>query len=144
MTSPSRDNPTLRDTVAATLADHPVGIGFLFGSHARGEAHDRSDVDVAVAFADSAPGDPGHVDARLALGADLALALATDDIDVVDLQSAPTPLVRAVFRDGDRLVGSDEEARRLREALLDDAEKHTRSPAERFDDALAAVDDHLA
>ena len=144
MTGPSRDDPTVRGTVAATLADHPVSVGFLFGSRARDEAHDRSDVDVAVAFEDAAPGNADHMNARLALGADLALALGTDDVDVVDLRSASPGFVRAVFRDGDRLVGSDEEARRLRDRLLNDAEEDPRSPAERFDDALAAIDDHLA
>jgi hypothetical protein len=52
-------------------------------------------------------------------------------------------IVHAVFRDGNRLVGSDGEARRLRERLLADAGEDPRSPDERFDDALAAVDDHL-
>ncbi|WP_119820913.1 type VII toxin-antitoxin system MntA family adenylyltransferase antitoxin [Halalkaliarchaeum desulfuricum] len=146
MDSPRRDDRSIRETVAATLADHPVSVGFLFGSRARGEVHDRSDVDVAVAFEDTDPGEPGHVDAHLRLGADLALALGTDVVDVVDLQAASPSLVRAVFRDGDRLVGSTDDAGRLREALLDDsdAEADHRSPAERFDDALAAIDDHLA
>ena len=144
MDSPSCDGRSIKETVAATLADHPVSVGFIFGSQARGEAHDQSDIDVAVAFADTDPGESGHMDARLALGADLALALGTDDVDVVDLQTASPSLVRAIFRDGVCLVGSKEDARRLRKALLDDTEIDQRSPAERFDEALAAIDDHLA
>ena len=144
MDSSSRDDRSIRETVAATLAEHPVSVGFVFGSQARGEAHDQSDIDVAVAFEDTDPGDPGHMDARLALGSDLALALGTDDIDVVDLQSASPSLIRAVFRDGDRLVGNKDDARRLRKVLLGDVEIDNRSPAERFDEALAAIDDHLA
>jgi predicted nucleotidyltransferase len=144
MASPSCDDRSVREIVATTLSDHPISVGFLFGSRARNEAHDRSDVDVAVVFEDTEPGDPGHVNARLALGADLALALGTDDVDVVDLRSASPSLVRAVFRDGDRLVGTADDERRLREALLDDGDTDPRSPAERFDDALAAIDDHLA
>jgi len=144
MASPSCDDQSVREVVAATLSDHPVSVGFLFGSWARGEAHERSDVDVAVAFADTEPGEPGHVNARLALGADLSLALGTDDVDVIDLRSASPALVRAVFRDGDRLVGTADDERRLREALVDEADVDPRSPAERFDDALAAIDDHLA
>lgn len=139
-----RNDTSIRETVATALADHPVSVGFLFGSRARGESHDRSDVDVAVVFADSEPGEGGHVDARLALGADLALALGTDDVDVVDLESASPSLVRAVFRDGDRLVGSESDTARLRTALLDDTDPDPRTPRERFDDALDAVDDHLA
>jgi hypothetical protein len=63
---------------------------------------------------------------------------------VIDLRAASPALVRTVFRDGDRLVGTDAEARRLRDTLLDDTDEASRSPAERFDDALAAIDDHLA
>jgi len=141
MGAPSRDDRSIRDTVAATLVDHPISVGFLFGSRARGEAHDSSDVDVAVAFE---AGASGTLDARLSLGADLALALGTDDVDVIDLRTASPALVRAVFRDGDRLVGTEAEARRLRDALLEATDEEPRSPAERFDDALAAIDDHLA
>lgn len=133
----------IRETVAATLADHPVAVGFLFGSRARGDPHDGSDVDVAVAFDDGARGAATRLEAQLALGADLALALGTDDVDVIDLRTASPSVVRAVFRDGDRLVGSAGAADRLRESLLDD-DSHDRSRAERFDDALAAIDDHLA
>ncbi len=140
MGTPNREGRSIRDTVADTLADHPVSVGFLFGSRARGEAHDSSDVDVAVAFE---AGASGTLDARLSLGADLALALGTDDVDVIDLRTTSPTLVRAVFRDGDRLVGTEAEVRRLRDALLEDTAEESRSPAERFDDALAAIDDHL-
>jgi len=132
------------ETVESVLADHPVSVGIVFGSRARGESHEHSDIDVAVAFEDRQPGDSGHLDARLGLGADLALALGTDDVDVVDLRSAPPALVRAIFRDGKRVVGTDEAAIQLREKLLDDTTEDRRSQTERFDDALAAIDDHLA
>lgn len=123
------------------LVDHPVTLGFLFGSRARGDADTESDVDVAVVFDDAGPEESGR---RLRLGVDLALALGTDDVDVVDLRSAPPALVRAVVRNGERLVGGEEAAERLREERLDRADEESRAPAERFDDALAAIDDHLA
>lgn len=141
MDAPSRDDRSIRDTVADTLADHPVSVAFLFGSWARGESHNRSDIDVAVAFEAGRSGSP---DSRLSLGADLALALETDDVDVIDLRAASPALVRAVFREGDRLVGTEAEARWLHDALLEDADEKLRSPAERLDNALAAIDDHLA
>ena len=137
------DDNSIREVVGATLSDHPISVGILFGSHARGEAHDRSDIDVAVVFEDTDPGDAGHLDARLALGADLALALGTDDIDVVDIQSASPSLVRAIVRDGDRLVGSEADVEHLRTMVCDDTASDSRSPDERFDEALAAIDDHL-
>lgn len=138
------DERSVSETARAVLTDHSVTVGYLFGSHARGDADAGSDIDVAVAFEDCKPGDPGHADRRLALGVDLALAFGTDDIDVVDLRSAAPSVVRAVFSEGERLVGSDGAVDRLREQLLDDIDGDSRSPAERFDDALAAIDEHLA
>lgn len=73
----------VRATVARVLAEHPVSVGFLFGSHARGEATDRSDVDVAVAFTGATPADPAENDQLFGLSADLARALGTDDVDVI-------------------------------------------------------------
>ncbi len=143
MGAPNPDDGAIHDLVADTLTDHPIQLGFLFGSRARGEAHEKSDVDVAVAFEPDAY-ESNRLEARLKLGADLALELGTDDVDLIDLRAASPALVRAVFRDGDRLIGTDAEARRLREVLLDDADEESRSPADRFDDAIAAVDDHLA
>ena len=134
----------VRETVTAVLADHPVVVGLLFGSQARGEATAASDIDVAVAFEECEPGDPGHLETLLSLDTDLVLALGTGDVDVIDLRSASPALVRAVFADGEVLVGSPADARRLRERLLAQADENPRSPAERLDDAIAAIDDHLA
>ena len=56
---------------------------------------------------------------------------------------APPSLVRTVFCDGDRVVGSETEAHRLRATVVERKEDDPRSPAERFDDALAAIDGHF-
>lgn len=141
MTPPTDDGKSVHDIVAETLVDHPVSVGLLFGSRAREATHDRSDVDVAVAFEEETA---GHFEARLTLGSDLALTLGTDDVDAVDLRRASPSLVRAVFRDGDLLVGTEAEAKQLKTALLEDVPDDERSPADRFDDALASIDDHLA
>jgi len=139
------DGVPVRETVSDVLADHPVRLGLLFGSRAREEAHESSDVDVAVVFEDLEPGDPRYTDVLFGLGADLAIALGTDDVDVVDLRRASPALVRVAFADGTVLVGDDRDVRELRERLLASAdEDESRSPAERFDDVLASIDDHLA
>lgn len=148
MTDASTDDcdAPVHETVADVLADRPVRLGLLFGSRARGETHESSDVDVAVVFDGLEPGDTEYTDVLFGLGADLSVALGTDDVDVVDLRRASSSLVRAVFDEGTVLVGDESDARELRERLLADAEDgtETRSPADRFDDVLAAIDDHLA
>jgi predicted nucleotidyltransferase len=138
------DKDAVGETVRTVLADYPVTVSFLFGSLARGDATDTSDIDVAVAFADQSSEVTDQTEQRLALSTDLALELGTDAVDVVDIRGAPPALVRSVFADGTRLVGTKQDANRLRNQLLTDADAAQRSPAERFDDALAALDDHLA
>ena len=123
----------------------PVSRGEGGRREAGDPAADDDDVDVAVVFEDLEPGDPRYTDVLFGLGADLAIALGTDDVDVVDLRRASPALVRVAFADGTVLVGDDRDVRELRERLLASAdEDESRSPAERFDDVLASIDDHLA
>jgi predicted nucleotidyltransferase len=133
---------TLRETLVGVLTEYPVSVAFLFGSHARGETHDSSDVDIGVVFDSSQAGESGYNETLLGLSADLAVVLETDDVDVVDLRRAAPSLVRSVFEHGERLVGSEQTADKHRAELCH--EEGGPSPAERFDDALAAIDDHLA
>lgn len=80
----------LVERLGGALARHPeVRLALLFGSRARGGGGSGSDVDVAV---------DGSAD-RLALAAELA-AVAGTDVDVVDMQTAGYPLLRALLRDG--------------------------------------------
>lgn len=135
-----------RDKVKSVISKHPapVSIAIIFGSLARDETHEHSDVDVAVAFDDLEPGEPGYNKALLGLSADLAAALETDDIDLVDIQRASPSLARSVFDEGMLVVGTEEDARELRERLVNDTEDEDRSPAERFDEILTSIDEHLA
>jgi len=144
MTADTDDASPVSETVSAVLAEHPVSVGILFGSRARGNAHEHSDVDVAVAFDGLEPGEPGYNDVLFGLGADLATALGTDDVDVVDLRRASSGLVRTVVDEGELVVGTERDLQDLCERLLDGEVDGDRSPAERFDDVLAAIDDHLA
>ncbi|MFB6177406.1 MAG: nucleotidyltransferase domain-containing protein [Halobaculum sp.] len=124
-------------TVQSVLDSHPVSVGLLFGSHAREATHDRSDVDVAVVFDGVESGDSGYNDAFLGLSADLAVALGTDDVDLVDLEQAPASLVRTVLDHGVWLVGTEDE-HDLRTHLGVDEE--SRSPTDRLEAALAGSD----
>lgn len=93
----------LRTRVVPVLEAHDVRLAYLFGSHAKGEATELSDVDLAVSF------DVG-VDVRKAQGElldALVLELKTDRIDLVLLEEIPPPLAFRIIRDGERLVARD-------------------------------------
>lgn len=137
-------DPSLHETIATVLSDHPVTVGILFGSRARGDPDVGSDVDVAIAFEDVEPGDPGYNEALFGASADLSEALATDDVDVVDVRQAPPELARTIFEEGTVVVGTNDGVEAVRNAVVAASAAETRSPAERFDDVLAAMDDHLA
>lgn len=134
------DDGEIQETIRSVFAAHPVSVGYVFGSLARGEAHQNSDVDVAVAFEQDADVNPSE--RILSLGADLVLELGTDDIDVVDLRRTSPKVARSVLDHGIRLVGTAEGEREL-EAELPQPDRDEPSPAKRFDDALDAIESHL-
>jgi len=127
----------------STLDDAPVRLAILFGSRATGRTHARSDIDLAVEFADLEPGDPAYNETFFALSAALSDVLGTDDIDLIDIRSLSQSLARSVFDDGILLFGTVDRVETLRASILSD-EPDERSPGDRFDDALRRIDEHLA
>ncbi|HXT52430.1 MAG TPA: nucleotidyltransferase domain-containing protein [Thermoanaerobaculia bacterium] len=89
------------------LAKRPEVLeAYLFGSTARGEQQEHSDVDVAVYVNRAAtPATPFGYAADLAT--ELMRALATNSIDVVVLNDAPPLLYGRVLRDGIRICSRD-------------------------------------
>lgn len=75
------------ETLQEVLQEHSVQLALLFGSHATGESHSRSDIDIAVEFDTVSPSDSAYNEAFLGLDADLSEALETDNVDLVDLQT---------------------------------------------------------
>jgi len=99
----------LRAAAAAVLADEPVCVAYLFGSHARGEASQLSDV--ALLAPDVLPHD--RLDLRLrVIGCLSTTACIPDsDLDVVVLDESPLTLTGRVIRDGIVIYSADESAR---------------------------------
>ena len=83
---------------------HPVQI-ILFGSHARGDAHPQSDVDLLVVFSELADKRKTAVDIRRAL-ADLPMAkdiLVTTPEELVRQRDQVGTILRAAQREGEIL-----------------------------------------
>jgi predicted nucleotidyltransferase len=91
-----------------------VAAAYLFGSFARGEAREGSDVDVAILFRDEPPRTLAAVPAEIEDALTRALGRSTQ---VVVLNGAPADLVHRVLRDG-RLVCEHDKAARVRYEVL--------------------------
>jgi predicted nucleotidyltransferase len=98
----------MRDRIRTRLEEVPgLVAGYLFGSHARGEARAKSDVDVAI-WLEQAP--RSFDEYPFDLAADLEQELGVR-VDLVVLNGAPSDLVHRVLRDGELLVERDRSAR---------------------------------
>ena len=92
---------------------HPVQI-ILFGSHARGEAHPQSDVDLLVVFSELADKRKTAIDIRRAL-ADLPVAkdiLVTTPEELARQRDWVGTALRSAQREGEILYKNDQSIRR--------------------------------
>lgn len=124
----------LRAGAPAAFEGTPVRFAYLFGSHARGDAGPRSDVDVAVHLGAA----PADLDLQLDLVRRLARATGVET-EIVVLDEAPLRLVERVLREGRLIHSVDEPARvayesRMRRVCADFA-----IHADRLDRALIAA-----
>jgi predicted nucleotidyltransferase len=86
--------------------DPDLAAAYLFGSHARGQPHRASDVDIAVVLrADLSAS--ARWRKRLELIDSAASILSRDDVDLVILEEVPSALGHRVLRDGRLVVDRD-------------------------------------
>jgi predicted nucleotidyltransferase len=84
----------LRRIVLDALGEHDAAV-WLFGSCARGEARQHSDIDIAILPRDELPsGFFGELDA------DLEESTIPYDVDLVDLRNADPVLIAEILREG--------------------------------------------
>ena len=157
MDKTSRLDLKLRSFFAEARSQFPVGLAYLFGSQATGQAEARSDYDVAVLF----DGDVS-TDDRYLLTHQLTELLDTG-VDLVDLALAPVELVYNVIATGQilyekhRTTRVEFEARVLglyfdqlpilraeRRALLEETREDYDAGVERYRTALRATEKMLA
>lgn len=101
----------LRAHAAEVLDGEPVLFAYLFGSHAMGRAHPRSDVDVAVYLDESVPA-ARYLDLSLRLAGRLERAARVGPVEAtVVLNEAPIVLAGRILRDREVIYSRDEAAR---------------------------------
>jgi predicted nucleotidyltransferase len=126
----------------AVFEEHPVECAILFGSHATATTHPRSDIDIAVALELTDRTDPAYNDAFFSLSAEVSETLGADDVDLVDIHTLSPRIGEAVFEQGLLLFGDPESVADLR-TQVSAASNTAQSPRQRFDQALAKIDEHL-
>jgi predicted nucleotidyltransferase len=107
--------PAVPPSIAGLLADalatlQPPGLAsaYLFGSHARGQPHRESDVDLGLLLArDRFPNPASRFDERVRLTALLMATLGQNAVDVVVLNDAPPGLGRRIVTEGRRVYCAD-------------------------------------
>ena len=104
------------DAIRGVLDAAEVEFVLLFGSHARGEATDSSDLDIAVGFPDCMS-DRTRFRARNRIDATLQ-EHAEGTVDVSDIDTLPVAVQHAALREGIVLCGDGD-------AVADDRERVT-------------------
>jgi predicted nucleotidyltransferase len=129
------------DGMIEYLEQTPVVFALLFGSHARGTAESKSDVDVALRLSEEMD-DRERFRTRNRIDAELQ-QFADGFVDVSDIDALPTEVAYATLQDGVALVGDESTVRTCRERVAD-AYERTADDRERerreFIDRLARGD----
>ncbi len=113
------DYPIIEQLKQLAENDDEIVALWLYGSRAKGAAHESSDYDLAVAFKTFIKDDPLAERLRpecLALDWQQALDLSEKALSVVDINQAPIPLAFEIV-DADSVLFSRDENRLWRETL---------------------------
>lgn len=130
----------VRDAVISRLEEAPVSLALLFGSYATGRATGGSDVDFAVEYDDEIAVAAGL---HLSLVADLTRILGRDDVDVVQLTTVDPRIAVAALEHGQLLVGTPEDASRLRDRLETARRRREALVRSRVEDAERKIERRL-
>lgn len=81
-----------------------IAAVYLFGSHAKGKAHPKSDIDIAVLYK-STPADSFRD--SLKISCDLMKEMSCDRVDVVVLNTANPVLKNQIYKHGQKILCND-------------------------------------
>ena len=89
--------------------NNSVELLWLYGSHAKGTAHENSDIDIAVVFKSW---EKDVIERRLrpellAIEWQNKLSLSEGDLSILDMNNAPIPIAMSVLKNGDLLLSKN-------------------------------------
>jgi len=102
-------NPLKAQIIQLAKANDTIELLWLYGSQAKGNAHEKSDIDLAVAFKDWVK-DPVERRLRpelLALDWLHELNLQEGQLSVLDINIAPIPIAMSVLQNGELLLSEN-------------------------------------
>ena len=94
-----------------------IDVAYLFGSQSNEKANLLSDIDIAVLFSDKFSLEERFAK-KLKMMGDLGILLKTNDIDIVDLNSADTMLQFSAIKSRDILINKNNLARVIFESTV--------------------------
>jgi len=102
------NNKKLSEISLIFSRDDKIIAGYLFGSLAKGDFHQKSDIDLAIMI------DPSRIrdfslDERLSLEVDLTLFLETENFDLVVINRAPLVLQFRIISGGKVIYKKDDD-----------------------------------
>ena len=126
------------DCVGEVLEVKPVSFAMIFGSIARNNAAERSDIDIAVEFETIRPGEDGYSDVFLETYKAVDEAVSVE-VDLIDVHSMPPAFASFALEAGSILLGSEERRIELTEELAqkpspEDAKRRVTDAMQRLDD----------
>ena len=122
------------EQLRSVVVDEPITVAVLYGSHARGEADDSSDIDLAIGFAEQLdPTEQTRV--RLRLIERLSTELGTDAVDVVPLDQIQPSLKRMIAEEGIVIYGDPDAV-----PTATDTDSTREEAMETFDELLADIE----
>ena len=128
--NPSVDTEQLRSVVVG----EPITVAVLYGSHARGEADDSSDIDLAIGFAEQLDSTE-QTRVQLRLIERLSTELGTDAVDVVPLDQIQPSLKRMIAEEGIVIYGDPDAV-----PTATDTDSTREEAMETFDELLADIE----
>jgi len=94
-----------------------IDVAYLFGSQSKKMANTLSDVDIAILFSENVKVDK-RFNEKLKIMGDLGTLLKTNNIDIVDLNSADTMLQFSAIESRDILINKNNLARVIFESTV--------------------------